>query len=88
MAVYNYVAKNLQGEILKGQQDVRSIDEIKQALMAKGYFLVEAHQAGKEFHFRRGQKVKLKDFVMFCSQFSILLDSGVTITINGTLMVI
>lgn len=80
MAVFNYVAKNMKGEIIKEKQQASSVEEIKSQLMAKGYFLVEIHQAGKEFHLKKEKKVKLKDFVMFCNQFSILLDSGVTIT--------
>ncbi len=79
MPVFQYKAKNLQGDIITGQQDALHIDEVKKSLLAKGYFLVETHQASKEFSFRVGQRVKLKDFVIFCSQFSILLDSGVTL---------
>ncbi|WP_430882695.1 type II secretion system F family protein [Fusibacter sp. JL216-2] len=79
MPIFQYKAKNLQGQIITGKQEAENTDEIKKALFSKGYFLVESHQVSKEFSFRSVKKVKLKDFVIFCNQFSIMLDSGVTL---------
>ena len=81
MPQFQYVAKNLQGQILKGSADTISVSALEQMLLEKGYFLTKytssAEPTSKSIEF--GKKVKLKEFVVFSRQFAVMLNSGMTI---------
>jgi type IV pilus assembly protein PilC len=80
MPVYKYLAKNLKGETLDGEYDAVSHDALEQMLRSKGYFLVESRVKGKEFTFSGMYgKVTAKDIAVFCRQFAVILNSGITI---------
>ena len=80
MPVYKYVAKNLKGETLDGEYDAVSIDALEQMLRSKGFFLVDSRVKGKEFTFSgMYSKVTAKDIAVFCRQFAVILNSGITI---------
>ncbi len=81
MPQYQYVAKNLQGQVLKNSMEASSPKQLEQLLLEKGYFLTkyaaEAESQGTRIEF--GNKIKLKEFVVFSRQFAVMLNSGMTI---------
>lgn len=81
MPQYQYVAKNLQGQIVKNTIEANSVKNLEQLLMEKGYFLVKCTAADEETGTRIefGNKIKLKEFVVFSRQFAVMLNSGMTI---------
>lgn len=87
MPIYQYTAKNIRGEVSKGSLVVENQTELKKQLYDKGYFLVSAKEQGdgaatKGFK----SKVKLKDFVIFCRQFAVILNAGLTIVEGISIM--
>ncbi len=87
MANYSYKAKNLAGEYLEGVIEANSRDEIDYALRDKGYFVVDATRQGSEFTLGGlFGSVSVKDLAVFCRQFSVMINSGITIVESiGTL---
>jgi len=80
MPTYIYYAKNLKGEVLDGEYEAVSVDALEQMLRSKGYFLVESRVKGKEFSFAgMHSKINAKDIAVFCRQFAVILNSGITI---------
>lgn len=80
MPVYTYLAKNLKGESLDGEFEAISTDALEQMLRSKGYFLVEYNVKGREFEASGlRQKITAKDIAVFCRQFAVILNSGITI---------
>lgn len=80
MPVYKYLAKNLKGETLDGEYDAVSHDALEQMLRSKGYFLVESGVKGSEFTLSgMYSKINAKDIAVFCRQFAVILNSGITI---------
>lgn len=81
MPQYQYVAKNLQGQVLKNSIEASSPKQLEQLLLERGYFLTkytaEAESQGTRIEF--GNKIKLKEFVVFSRQFAVMLNSGMTI---------
>lgn len=80
MSLYSYSAKNLSGEVLSGVYEADSIVELKKEMYSKGYFVTKANETGKNVSLKGiFNKVKMKDFVIFCRQFSIILNAGMTV---------
>lgn len=80
MPVYRYVAKNLKGETMDGEYEAVSLDALEQMLRTKGYFLVESRIKGSEFTLSgMYSKINAKDIAVFCRQFAVILNSGITI---------
>lgn len=80
MSLYNYTAKNLVGDVISGVHEADSLVELKKAMYAKGYFITKATEAGKDISLKGiFNRVKMKDFVIFCRQFAIILNSGMTV---------
>ncbi|MEG2353027.1 MAG: type II secretion system F family protein [Clostridium sp.] len=79
MAIYKYTAKNSNGDEVKGLETIGSIDELKLTLGDKGYFLTTVKEEGKSINISMGKKMKMKEFVIFCRQYSVILSSGLTI---------
>jgi len=80
MPVYRYVAKNLKGETMDGEYEAVSLDALEQMLRTKGYFLVESRVKGSEFTLSgMYSKINAKDIAVFCRQFAVILNSGITI---------
>jgi type IV pilus assembly protein PilC len=80
MPIYTYTAKNLKGESLDGEYEAISVDALEQMLRSKGYFLVEHTIKGKEIS-APGMRnnINAKDIAVFCRQFAVILNSGITI---------
>jgi len=87
MANYSYKAKNLAGDYLEGVIEANSRDELEYALQEKGYFIVNATRQGSEFTIGGLFKsVGVKDLAVFCRQFAVMINSGITIVESiGTL---
>ena len=80
MPVYKYLAKNLKGEALDGEYEAVSQDALEQMLRSKGYFLVESSVKGREFTLSgMYSRINAKDIAVFCRQFAVILNSGITI---------
>lgn len=81
MPEYNYLAKNLRGEEIAGKQEANSLEDLKKRLYKKGYFLTKSSVVGKQISvINIGKKVTMKDFSVFCRQFAVILNSGITVT--------
>lgn len=80
MPTYVYKAKNLHNEEMAGEFIGNSLDELKGMLHEKGFFLVDHDESGTKVTFSAfGGKVKSKDISLFCRQFSVILQAGITI---------
>lgn len=87
MPVYEYTAKNINGEIITGKLTAEDLQELKKSLYDKGYFLVKSKESGQGISFEKlFNKVKLKDFVIFCRQFAVILSSGLTVVEGVSIM--
>lgn len=80
MPTYVYKAKNLHNEEMAGEFVGSNLDELKGMLHEKGFFLVDHDESGTKVTFSGfGGKVKSKDISLFCRQFSVILQAGITI---------
>lgn len=80
MPTYIYKAKNLKGEVLEGEQDFASVGALEYMLRGKGYFLVESKAKGREIKMSDFiGKITSKDIAVFCRQFSVIINAGITI---------
>lgn len=83
MPVFSYKVKNAEGAVLTGETKVESRDRLIELLDSNGYTALEVTE--KNFLTDISQinllkkKVKLADLALFCRQFSIMLEAGVTI---------
>jgi len=81
LPVYTYTAKNLKGEEMSGEYETATVDSLEQMLNQKGYFIVKVEKKGDAFSLSQLLgKVKIKDIAIFCRQFSVIINSGITIT--------
>lgn len=85
MPLYDFVAKSLDGRVVKGEMDGDSDAEIRIKLRAKQLVPVKLEPKGAESRRRpaaaRGVRgrVKLKDLQVFTRQFAVLIGAGVPI---------
>lgn len=91
MPVYVYQARNAKGEMIKGEVTFESDEEIRSYLSARKLIPVEVKtKSAWDTDLATlpifKAKVKTRDIALFCRQFAIMLESG--ITIGGTLDII
>ncbi len=88
MAVYEYTAKNsTSGQILKGQLDVPSRDEVIAYLRKNRMILVSVREAPKSFTFRMpGGGIKTRDIVVFTRQFATMINAGLPLVQSLTIL--
>ncbi len=81
MPTYVYKAKNLHNEEMAGEFAGNSLDELKSMLHEKGFFLVDHDESGTKVSFTGlgNKKVKSKEISLFCRQFAVILQAGITI---------
>jgi len=80
LGVYNYKAKNLQGKEIEGETTAANEAELKAYIRSQGYFMVSYSEVAESVDlFRQFRKVKVKDITIFCRQFAVLFNSGITI---------
>jgi type IV pilus assembly protein PilC len=77
MAMYEYTAKNAtSGQILKGQLDVPSKDEVIAYLRKNRMILVSVREAPRSINISFGGGIKTRDVVIFTRQFSTMINAG------------
>ena len=81
LAVYTYRAKNLEGDELKGEYDAPAYEALEDMLRERGYFVVEHRENAIKNKLKTGfaRRVDAREIAIFCRQFSVLLNAGVTI---------
>ncbi len=83
MPLYNYKVKNESGKIFTGQIKIGNKGELEALLSNKGLTPVEIQERNFVTDITQigifKRKVKLKDLAVFCRQFAIVLEAGVSI---------
>ena len=80
MATFVYKAKNLKGEELAGTYEGNSVEALELMLKDKGYFVIKASKQSAEVSLGNFfNKISAKQIAVFCRQFSVLINAGVTI---------
>lgn len=84
MAKFKYKAMNSQGERLVGSYEGNSKEDVVSMISANNMYLLELEEVygSKEIHLASSRKVKAKDLAMFCRQFYVMIDAGLTINIT------
>lgn len=81
MANYKYKAINSDGQRIEGTQIADSEEQVREILLSNQYYplgIEKDNEKGKKgFSFKH--KVKLRDIAVFCRQFYVMLDSGLSI---------
>lgn len=77
MPVFEYTARNqTTGQIVKGQQDAPSRDEVTKFLRKNKLAVVSIREAPKEIKINLGGGIKTRDIVIFTRQFATMINSG------------
>ncbi len=78
MPLFDYTAKNAtNGQILKGQMQAQSKDEVIGHIRKNRMILVSVREAPKQVRFSLGQPgIKTRDIVIFTRQFATMINSG------------
>lgn len=80
MATFQYTAKNLKGEKISGVYEGDSVDALKAEMYQKGYIVTKANKEAQGIKLDNlFGKPNAKDFAIFCRQFSVILNSGLTL---------
>ncbi|XZL31138.1 type II secretion system F family protein [Clostridium perfringens] len=81
MAIFKYKAINLEGQRIEGSQSADSESQIREMLLSNQYYplSIEKENSKSKKSFSFNSKVKLKDIAVFCRQFYVMLDSGLSI---------
>ncbi|MGE3526279.1 MAG: type II secretion system F family protein, partial [Gemmatimonadales bacterium] len=77
MPVFEYTARNqTTGQIVKGQQDAPSRDDVTKFLRKNKLAVVSIREAPKEIKINLGGGIKTRDIVIFTRQFATMINSG------------
>lgn len=81
MAIFKYKAINSEGQRIEGSQSADSESQIREMLLSNQYYplSIEKENSKSKKSFSFNSKVKLKDITVFCRQFYVMLDSGLSI---------
>ena len=81
MAIFKYKAINSEGQRIEGSQSADSESQIREMLLSNQYYplSIEKENSKNKISFSFNRKVKLKDIAIFCRQFYVMLDSGLSI---------
>ena len=81
MAIFKYKAINSEGQRIEGSQSADSESQIREMLLSNQYYplSIEKENSKSKKSFSFNSKVKLKDIGVFCRQFYVMLDSGLSI---------
>jgi len=88
LALFEYTAKNMQGEAVKGEQEAPSYEALEDMLRERGYFITGGRERIIKDKLGTGLfgRVGAREMAVFCRQFSVLLNAGVTIIEAVTLL--
>ncbi|EOU1828899.1 type II secretion system F family protein [Clostridium perfringens] len=81
MANFKYKAINSEGQRIEGSQSADSESQVREMLLSNQYYplSIEKENSKNKISFSFNRKVKLKDIAVFCRQFYVMLDSGLSI---------
>lgn len=81
MANFKYKAINSEGQRIEGSQSADSESQVREMLLSNQYYplSIEKENSKNKSSFSFNRKVKLKDIAVFCRQFYVMLDSGLSI---------
>ncbi|WP_283689751.1 type II secretion system F family protein [Clostridium perfringens] len=81
MAIFKYKAINSEGQRIEGSQSADSESQIREMLLSNQYYplSIEKENSKSKKSFSFNSKVKLKHIAVFCRQFYVMLDSGLSI---------
>lgn len=81
MANFKYKAINSEGQRVEGSQSADSESQVREMLLSNQYYplSIEKENSKNKISFSFNRKVKLKDIAVFCRQFYVMLDSGLSI---------
>ena len=81
MANFKYKAINSEGQRIEGSQSADSESQVREMLLSNQYYplSIEKENSKSKKSFSFNSKVKLKDIAVFCRQFYVMLDSGLSI---------
>jgi type IV pilus assembly protein PilC len=79
---YNYSAKTVKGEVVKGRFDASDKNMVIALLRSKNYYPIEIEEitlAQKEVRIESIKKVTIKDLAILCRQFYTMVDAGLSV---------
>ena len=81
MPIYEYEAKTLQGVALKGKLEANDQEAALSTLRGKGYYpeRVREYNRVSNLDLSNLQKLNIKDIAIFCRQFSVVINAGISI---------
>ena len=81
MANFKYKAINSEGQRIEGSQSADSESQVREMLLSNQYYplSIEKENSKSKSSFSFNRKIKLKDIAVFCRQFYVMLDSGLSI---------
>lgn len=81
MPLYDYIAKSMDGSIMRGKMEAASTEIVMEALREKNYYpvAIKAFNPYMNMDFDAFNKISLKDIAIFCRQFSFIIGAGISI---------
>src|SRR5215211_3903931 len=79
MPTYVYKGRNRLNEMISGEKEAASQDELRQLLRREQIVVTQSSEKGREISIPklgRGKKVKAKELAIFTRQFSVMIDAG------------
>ncbi len=77
MPLFEYTARNQNGQILKGQQEAASQEDVVKSLRQKRLILVSVREAPKQIKLSFGKRsIRTRDIVIFTRQFATMINAG------------
>jgi type IV pilus assembly protein PilC len=96
MAAFNYIVRNLSGELIKGSIDAETQDLVVTKLKEMNYFVVSIDEISesKPLTLSKGglrgfsffNRIKIRDMVVFTRQFATLISSGMSLLESLTVL--
>ena len=79
MPTYAFKGRNRLNELVSGEKEAASQDELRNLLRREQIVMTQASEKGREISIPklgRGRKVKAKELAVFTRQFSVMIDAG------------
>src|SRR5947199_1599501 len=79
MPTYVYKGRNRQNELVSGEREAASQDDLRALLRREQIVLTQASEKGRDISIPklgRRKKVKAKELAIFTRQFSVMIDAG------------
>lgn len=83
MSVFQYTGKNPTGKTIKGTMEADTKNEVVAALRRQNIFpteILNEAQLARDIKFtRKGKKITVRELSLFCSQFSTIIEAGISL---------